>query len=240
MGKFSDKLEPDIFTDYDGTITEASFQFNEYGGQMKFVVDEIDGKEQPQFEFYKIPGGWESPDGGETIIRTSGDGKGIVKSSQWGKFLMAVDDLGIDDLPEEAMTDAKHWVGLRLRWEVTAAGKGKAYNFTDEKTGEKKEGQGKDKNYPVAFLGKDSQVSATMPSSGAGSTNGQDSLSVLTDIDPVTGSKIQELAKTLPHGEWFKASYAALTEAGIQASEVPDLVAAMGGRGLYESLGGKG
>ncbi len=150
---------------------------------------------------------------------------------------MAVDDLGVDDLDEVAMTDARLWIGLRFRWEVTEAGKGKPYKF--EKDGEMMTGTSKDKNYPVKFLGKDS---ASVPASTNGSgTATVDSLSVLTDIhNPVVEAKIQELAKTLPHGEWFKASYALLGANGVAAASVPDLVAAMGGRGLYESLGGKG
>lgn len=237
MGKF--KLEEDIFTNYDGTVTEASFQFNEYGGQMKFVFDEIDGREQPNFEFYKLPPGWESNDGGETIERVAGDKKGIVKSSQWGKFLMAVDELDEDVLTEQCQFDSREWLGTRWTMEVTEAGKGRPYDFTDEKTGEKKVGVGKAKNYPTAFLGKDSlNTAATSTTNGNGKV---DSLSVLTDIpNPVVQAKIQELAKTLPHPDWFKESYALLSENGLPPSQYPDLVTAMGGRGLYESLGGKG
>jgi hypothetical protein len=236
MGKF--KLESDIFTNYDGTITEASFQFNEFGGQMKFVFDEIDGHEQPVFEFYKLPPGWESNDGGETIERVAGDKKGIVKSSQWGKWLMAVDELEEDVLTEQCQFDAREWIGTRWTMEVTKAGVGKPYSF--EQDGEKKEGVSKDKNYPTAFLGKESGRQASQ--NGTSPTNGKvDSLSVLTDIpNPVVQAKIQELAKSLPHGEWFKEAYALLTTNDIQPAQYPDLVAAMGGRDLYESLGGKG
>lgn len=238
MGKF--KLESDIFTNYDGTITEASFQFNEYGGQMKFVFDEIDGHEQPVFEFYKLPPGWESNDGGETIERVAGDKKGIVKSSQWGKFLMAVDELDEDVLTENCQFDAREWIGTRWTMEVTEAGKGKPYKF--EKDGEMMEGVSKDKNFPTAFLGKETMPSTASSASGGSNGNGKvDSLSVLTDIpNPVVQAKIQELAKTLPHGDWFKASYELLSTNDIQPAQYPDLVAAMGGRQLYESLGGKG
>ena len=69
--------ESDTYTDYEGTITEASFQSSENGVQMKFVFDEIDGKQEPQFEYYAIPPGWESNDGGETIERVDGVDKGF-------------------------------------------------------------------------------------------------------------------------------------------------------------------
>jgi hypothetical protein len=232
-------LESDIFTDYEGTISEATFKFNEFGGQFSITLDEIDGRDAPTWENYKLPPGWESNDGGETIERVAGDKKGIVKSSQYGKFLGSVAGLegALEALGEDAPVNANAWIGCRFRFEVTELGKGKAYKF--EKDGEKMEGVSKDKNYPTAFLGKDSQ---TTNANSASNGNGKvDSLSVLTDIhNPVVESKIAELASTLPHGEWFKESYALLTSNDIQPSQVPDLVAAMGGRGLYESLGGKG
>ena len=58
------ELEPDIFTDYEGTISEATFKFNEFGGQFSITVDEIDGRDAPTWENYKLPPGWESNDGG--------------------------------------------------------------------------------------------------------------------------------------------------------------------------------
>lgn len=242
MGLF--KLASDIFTDYEGTITEAVFKFNEYGGQMAFVVDEIDGREQATFENYNLPPGWESNDGGETIERVSGDGKGIVKSSQWGKFLESINQLddGVDDvLTEESQFRANDWIGCRFRWEVTDLGKGRAYKLKDKDTGETKEGVSKDKNFPVAYLGKDSPVSASSASSNGNGATTSSSLSVLTDLhNPVIESQIQELAKTLPHTDWFKQSYALVQGAGIEAGQVSDLITAMGGRELYESLGGKG
>lgn len=232
------ELEPDIFTDYEGTISEATFKFNEFGGQFSITVDEIDGREAPTWENYKLPPGWESNDGGETITRVAGDNKGFVKSSQYAKFLAAVMECGNgvkDALGEDAPINANKWIGCRFRFEVTEAGKGKPYKF--EKDGEKMEGVSKDKNYPVEFLGKDSV-------SGQASTNGHktavDSLSVLTSLNnPVIESQIQDLAKKLPHKEWFGQSYALLGENGVTPASHPDLITAMGGSGLYESLGGK-
>ncbi len=233
-------LESDIFTDYEGTITEATFKFNEFGGQFSITLDEIDGRDAPTWENYKLPPGWESNDGGETIERVSGDKKGIVKSSQYGKFLAAVQGCNgaLDALGDDAPVNANPWIGTRWSFEVTEAGKGKPYKF--EKDGVTMEGTSKDKNYPTAFLGRDS-TSPSVSTSGSNGNGKVDSLSVLTDIhNPVVEAKVQELAKTLPHGEWFKQSYALLQEAEIQPAQYPDLVAAMGGRGLYESLGGKG
>lgn len=233
-------LESDIFTDYEGTITEATFKFNEFGGQFSITLDEIDGRDAPTWENYKLPPGWESNDGGETIERVAGDKKGFVKSSQYGKFLAAVAGCegALEALGEDAPVRADAWIGARFYFEVTEAGKGKPYKF--EKDGEKMEGVSKDKNYPTAFLGKDTPSNGKMntPSNGNGKV---DALSVLTDIpNPVVQSQIQDLAKSLPHGEWFKQSYAILQEAEIHPAQYPDLVAAMGGRQLYESLGGKG
>lgn len=235
-------LESDIFTDYEGTITEATFKFNEFGGQFSITLDEIDGRDAPTWENYKLPPGWESNDGGETIERIAGDKKGIVKSSQYGRFLAAVAGCegALDALGEDAPVNSSRWVGCRFYFEVTEAGKGKPYKF--EKDGVTMEGVSKDKNYPTKYLGKDPAQTVNNATSSNG--NGQvkvDSLSVLTDIpNPVVQSQIVDLAKTLPHGEWFKQSYAILQEADIQPAQYPDLVAAMGGRGLYESLGGKG
>lgn len=238
MGKFD--LGADIFTDYDGTITEATFQYNEMGGQMKFTIDEIDGRQEPTFEFYKLPSGWESNDGGETIERIDGDEKKrkISKGSQWGKFLAHINDIEEDVLTAEAQFRADEWIGTRWHFEVTPMGVGKPYKF--EKDGEKMEGVSKDKNYPTAFLGKDDTASTSSPASTNG--NGQvDSLSVLFTLnDPIAQSRIQDLAKELGHKEWFKASYDIATAAGASPSTHGDLIAAMGDRGLYESLGGKG
>ena len=234
MGKFD--LGADIYTDYEGTITEATFQFNEFGGQMKFTFDEIDGKQEPQFEFYKLPNGWESPDGGETIQRIDGDPnkRKISKGSQWGKFLAHINNIDEDVLTEEAQFNASEWIGTRWRMEVTKMGEGKPYKF--EKDGEKMEGVSKDKNYPVEFLGKDSGQATGTPA------NGQvDSLSVLTTLNnPVAESQIKDLAKELDHSQWFKKSWAVMEGIGANSSTHPDLIAAMGGRGLYEALGGKG
>lgn len=235
------KLESDIFTNYEGTVTEASALFSEeYGGQVKFVLDEIDGRQDPTFENYSLPPGWESADGGETITRVDGTEKGIVKSSQWGKFLAAVNDCGDEVwevLTENAAVDMREWIGTRWRFEAVA---GKPYKFTDKKTGEKVEGVSKDKNYPVAFLGKDASGSTTLTNTGT--ANGKvDSLSVLTTLNnPVIESQIQDLAKTLPHKEWFGQSFSLVSGIGVTAATHPDLITAMGGRGLYESLGGKG
>ena len=232
------ELESDIFTDYEGTISEATFKFNEFGGQFSITVDDIDGRDAPTWENYKLPPGWESPDGGETIQRISGDGKGIVKSSQMGKFLAAVSacEGAIEALGEDAPVNAQAWIGTRWRFEVTEAGKGKPYKF--EKDGEKMEGVSKDKNYPVEFLGKDSQAVDSVVATSNGKV---DALSVLTSLNnPVVESQIQELAKSLPHKEWFGKCYPILGEAGITPASHPDLITAMGGRELYESLGGKG
>lgn len=235
--------ESDIFTDYEGTISEATFKFNEFGGQFSITLSEIDGRDAPTWENYKLPPGWESNDGGETIERVSGDKKGFVKSSQYSKFLQAVAacEGTMDALGDDAPVNANAWLGCRFYFEVTEAGKGKPYKF--EKDGEEMKGVSKDKNYPTAFLGKESPTPSSNGSSGSLPSNGNgkvDSLSVLTDIhNPVLESQIADLAKELPHGEWFKQSYALLSENEIQPAQVPDLVAAMGGRQLYESLGGK-
>lgn len=238
-------LESDVFSDYEGTITEASFQFSEKGNQIKFVFDEIDGKQDPQFEYYALPPGWESLDGGETITRISDDGKGITKRSQWGRFLAAVMDCGNDAkeaVGETAPVDARQWIGTRWHMDITEAGKGKPYEFPDRDDPNKiVKGVSKDKNYPVTFLGKDS---ASVQDSTSGSANGNgkvDSLSVLTSLNnPVVEAQIQELAKTLTHKEWFAKSYALVTEAGGSPTTHGDLISAMGDRALYESLGGKG
>ena len=234
------ELEPDIFTDYEGTISEATFKFNEFGGQFSITVDEIDGRDAPTWENYKLPPGWESVDGGETIQRVAGDGKGIVKSSQYGKFLGAVAQLSgaLDVLGETAPVNANAWIGCRFRFEVTDAGKGKPYKF--DKDGVVMEGVSKDKNYPVEFMGKDSTVS-TGSSASSGSNGKVDNLSVLTSLNnPVVESRILELAKQLPHKEWFSQSYALLAGVGATPASHGDLITAMGGRALYESLGGKG
>lgn len=242
MAKDLWELESDIFTDYEGTITEASFQFNEYGGQAKFVFDEIDGREQPTFEFYKLPPGWESVDGGETIQRVTGDDKGIVKSSQWGKWLGAAGSLdGVREaVGQDAPVNALAWIGCRFRMEVTELGVGKPYKFKDKETGEEKEGVGKDKNYPVAFLGKDQTSANTSPAS-TGSGNGKvDNLSVLSDLhNPVLENQIVELAGQLDYQTWFGQSFKLINDSGVNINELPDLLTAMGNRGLYESLGGK-
>lgn len=230
-------LASDIFTDYEGTITEATFQFNEYGGQARLTFDEIDGRDNPTWENYDLPPGWESPDGGETIQRIAGDGKGIIKSSKWGRFLAAAGscDGARDALGEDAPINANAWIGTRWRMEAVA---GKPYKFKDKETGEMVEGVAKDKNYPVEFLGKDS---ASAPASTNGHKTEVDSLSVLFTInDPIVQEKIKELAKQLPHKDWFGQSYTLLGEAGITPASHPDLITAMGGRELYESLGGKG
>ncbi len=236
MGKFD--LGADIFTDYDGTITEATFQYNEMGGQMKFTIDEIDGRQEPTFEFYKLPSGWESNDGGETIERIDGDPKKrkISKGSQWGKFLAHINDIDEDVLTAEAQFNASEWIGTRWHFEVTPMGVGKPYKF--EKDGEKMEGVSKDKNYPTEFLGKDSQSSSTTPTNGNGKV---DNLSVLTSLNnPVVEAQIQDLAKTLPFKEWFKEGYTLLSSNGVTPATHPDLITAMGGTELYASLGGKG
>ncbi len=211
------ELESDIFTDYEGTITEATFQYNE------------------------LPTGWESPDGGETIARISGDGKGITKGSQWGKFLGSVAQLpgALEALGDDAPINANKWIGTRWHFEVTEIGKGKPYDFTND-AGEKVKGVGKDKNYPVEFLGKDS-ASVQASTNGSGTNGKVDSLSVLFTLnDPIAQEKIKEAAKELPHKEWFSACYKIVTDAGGNASTHGDLIAAMGDRQLYESLGGKG
>lgn len=234
------ELESDIFTDYEGTITEATFKFNEFGGQFSITLDEIDGRDTPTWENYKLPPGWESNDGGETIERVSGDGKGITKGSQYGRFLAAVAGCNgaLDALGDDAPVNASRWIGCRFYFEVTEAGKGKPYKF--EKDGVTMEGVSKDKNYPTAFLGKDDGVATSSPAS----TNGNgavDSLSVLFTLnDPIAQEKIKDAAKELTHKEWFPVAYKIVTEAGGSPTSHGDLITAMGSRGLYESLGGKG
>lgn len=226
----------DIFTDYEGTIVEAKFENGQFGYQMKLTFDEIDGREDPVFEYYSIPDSWESPDGGETIVRV--DGKDphqnpLKKSNAWQRFVMAAAKLNgvYEAVGEDAPLNAPSWIGCRFRMEAVP---GKSYK--DRDTGEQK--VAKDKNYPVEFLGKDSGTVA----STTGATNGKvDSLSVLHDLsDPVAQAKIQELAKTLPYPAWFQASFKVINETEQPVEELHDLIAAMGQRALYESLGGKG
>lgn len=227
----------DIFTDYEGTIVEASFQTNEYGTQMKLVFDEIDGREDPVIEYYKVPDSYESNDGGDTIERVDGKDKAMSKNSKWMRFVMKAAACGNgvrEALGEDAPLDSKAWVGARFRME---AEEGKPYKVKDRDTGETKEGVSKDINFPVAFLGKD-EVANTPTSNGNGKV---DSLSVLTDLhNPVVEAQIADLAKGLPYTEWFQKSYALFGTNGIQTSDIPDLINAMAGRRLYESLGGKG
>lgn len=226
----------DIFTDYDGTITEASFKTNEYGTQMVLVFDEIDGREKPVIEYYKLPDSYESHDGGETVERVDGKDKAMSKRSKWMQFVMAAAACGNnvrEELGDDAPLNANRWIGTRWHMDVV---EGQPYTVKDRDTGEMKKGVAKDYNLPSAYLGKDSAVVTSTPSNG----NGQVSLSVLTDLhNPVVESQIQELAKQLPHSDWFKQSYALVQGAGIEAGQVSDLIAAMGGRELYESLGGK-
>ena len=230
--------ESDVFTDYEGTVTEATFKFNEYGGQFSLTFDEIDGRDAPTWENYKLPPGWESNDGGETIERVAGDKKGFVKTSQMSKLLQAAAacEGALEALGEDAPVNANRWVGTRWRMEVTEAGKGKAYKFTND-AGEVVEGTSKDKNYPVEFMGKDAG-NASAPTNGSGKV---DNLSVLTSLNnPVVESQIADLAKSLPYKEWFKEGYGVLAAAGVTPASHPDLITAMGTPGLYESLGGKG
>ncbi len=225
----------DIFTDYEGTVSDAKFENGQFGYQMKMTFDEIDGREDPVFEYYSIPDSWESTDGGETISRV--DGKDaheapLKKSNAWQRFVMAAGGLNgvFEAVGEDAPINASAWIGCRFRMEAV---EGKSY--TDRDTKETK--KAKDKNFPVEFLGKDSTVTPTT-SNGHSPT---DSLSVLHDLkDPIAQSKIQELATTLPYPAWFQQSYAVVQGSGQEIGELSDLIAAMSQRALYESLGGKG
>lgn len=237
MTKSKWELASDIYTDYTGTITEATFRFNEFGGQASFLVDEIDGRDQPTFENYDLPVGWESNDGGETIERVDGSDKGITKASKWGRFLRAAGSLpgAREALGEDAPTDMRYWIGTRWSFEAV---EGKPYKFTN-KDGEKVEGVSKDKNYPTEFLGKDATNSpATAGTNGNGKV---DSLSVLTDLhNPVLEQAIGEFATSLDKNAWFNQSYQAIVAAGVQPGTIPDLITAMGENELYVKLGGKG
>lgn len=230
----------DIFTDYDGTITDASFQTNEYGTQMKLTFDEIDGREEPVFEYYKVPDSYESNDGGVTIERIDGKDKAMSKNSKWMRFVMKAGSLGNarEELGDDAPLNASAWIGTRWHMEAEP---GKPYSVTDRETGQKKEGVSKDINFPTAYLGKDTAVS-TQSSGGTNGQAGTNSLSVLTDLsDPVLQSNINDWAKTLPYNDWFKQSYEAIQAAGIPANQLSDLITAMSRpEGLYASLGGKG
>lgn len=242
MSKNLWELESDIFTNYEGTIVEAQFKFNEYGGQAAFTV-EVDGRDpdKPTWENFNLPPGWESNDGGETIERTDGAEKGITKGSQWGRFLQAVAGCegAREEVGDDAPVNALAWVGTKWRWEVTEAGKGRAYKLTDKDTGEKKEGVTKDKNYPVEFLGKEFSADTT-PADRNGS-GAVDSLSVLTDLrDPLLQQEIVEAATKMGYSEWFQYSYQVIQKSGVPMNELADLLAAMGQPKLYESLGGKG
>ena len=224
----------DIFTDYEGTITDATAENGQYGWQVKLTFDEIDGREEPVFEFYSLPDSWESGDGGETISRVDGKDPAenpLKRSNAWQRFIMAAAACGngVRDAIENPL-QLTSWIGCRFRMEAV---EGKTY--TDRDTKEKK--KAKDKNYPVEFLGKDS---ATVTSATIG--NGKvDNLSVLTDLhNPVVESQIAESAKTLPYPAWFQQSYKAITDAGVDVNSIPDLVNAMSQRQLYESLGGRG
>lgn len=227
----------DIFTDYDGTITEATFKTNEYGTQMVLVFDEIDGREKPVIEYYKLPDSYESHDGGETVERVDGKDKAMSKRSKWMQFVMAAANCGgnvREELGDDAPLNATRWIGTRWHMDVV---EGQPYNITDRDTGEKKKGVSKDYNLPSAFLGKDSAAATSTPSNG----NGQVNLSVLTDLhNPVVESQIQDLAKGLPHADWFRASYALFGSNSLDPNAYPDLINAMSGKELYESLGGKG
>lgn len=231
----------DIFTDYEGTITEASFITGEYGTQMKLTFDEIDGREDPVFEYYGIPDSYESNDGGDTVERVDGKDKAMSKSCKWMRFVRAAGGLkGVREaFTVNAPLDAREWVGSRWRME---AEEGKPYNVTDKATGEKKTGVSKDINFPVAFLGKDSTVSTASSESAGSNGNGKvDQLSVLNDLNnPELAMSIKNSASTLPYNEWFANSYAAIQTAQVDPKTIPDLLNAMAGRGLYEGLGGKG
>lgn len=227
----------DIFTDYEGTISDAKFEVGQYGTQMKLTFAEIDGREDDVFEFYSIPDTWESPDGGQTIERVDGKDKfdnPLKRSNKWQRFVMAAAAAGgdkvIEELGDDAPFNANAWIGTRWRMEAV---EGKKYK--DRDTGEEK--KAKDTNYPVEYLGKDSTTTGA-PSTSNGKV---DSLSVLTTLNnPIIESQIADLAKQLDHKSWFQQAYKLATDAGATPVSHGDLISAMGTRGLYESLGGKG
>lgn len=228
----------DIFTDYEGTIVDASFDVGEYGTQMKLTFDEIDGREDGVFEYYSIPDSWETNDGGQTIERLDGKDPEVAplkKGNAWMRFVIAAYSASngqvIDDVGDDAPLRAGAWIGTRWRMEAV---EGREYKDRDTK--EKK--KAKDKNFPVEYMGKDSGTAA----SGTGDTNGKvDNLSVLTDLhNPVLENGIADSAKTLDYNSWFATSYAAIQAAGVDKSQLADLLTAMGTRELYENLGGRG
>lgn len=227
----------DIFTDYEGTITEATFRASEFGTQMVLVFDEIDGRDKPVVEYYRIPDSYESQDGGETVTRVDGANKAMSKSCKWMRFVAAAAGCkgAREALGDDAPTNANRWIGSR--WHMEAE-EGQPYNVKDRATGEMKKGVSKDWNLPTEFLGMEKGVARN----GSGNGNGKIAdLSVLADLNnDVLASQISDWAKTQGYAEWFGGSYKAIVAAGVDVNSVPDLITAMSGKDLYVKLGGRG
>lgn len=109
----------------------------------------VDGEvvDEEKENFYSVGDGWDTDDGGETA--SHGSGKNTVnKNSNFGKFIDAVVAQGDDVLKVIAErgdpTEAATWQGLTFRFER------KEYQYTDRKTGEKRE---YGVELPVEFLG---------------------------------------------------------------------------------------
>jgi hypothetical protein len=232
-----------LFTNYVGTVKEAWFAISERGSleaHLKFATDSPDYPEWE--ERYGCGADWQCLDGGETAENSKGPNKGFNKSSGYGRFLTALQELGAaDSLKAAGRTDprkASMWVGVKMKMGPTG--------------GKFKDSEGNmvewNKNIPVAYLGVDQRFSGAQPASAPTTTStttplvapspapsvpaqpvaGNGDVGGLTDEQKAT---ITALAKQHTFNDWLDA---VLEVPGVAQNQAA--VAYLGSETVYEQL----
>lgn len=221
-------LDSGFPTDYSATVVDAWFGVPEdtrRGTNMMMVwkMQLDDPANFPQAdggiweESFGCGDGWETPDGGETVVSPGVEDKRFRANSGYGIVCAKCLEFGMGELLRSrggSFREAKIWKGLRFHIDAVP------YEFTNRETKEKVKGS---KNYPMEFLGEADGVSLAAGSGYAPSDLG---------ATEEQFAQLQTLAKTASsYGKFMDES---LGVDGVQDND--KLVMAIAEEGFYNYL----
>lgn len=188
------ETETGLLDSYDGTIQRAWFatdaRYNDGNSIMlHWEIATNDPDVTETVEKFPVGGGWDSPDGGATVVNEKGKQK-FNKASIYGKIVERV------QAPDGSLHDAFPVVKSRGRAQQASVWEGLTFHFEREEFDYGGEIGKRSRTMPVAFLGENAQASLSTSAPATTATAVAAAPEAATaDVDPVVAAKLRNAAK---------------------------------------------
>lgn len=220
------ETESGLLDDYTGTIQRAWFatdaRYNDGNTIMLHLEIATTDPETPEVtEKYPVGGGWDSPDGGASVVHEKGKQK-FNKNSALGKIVDRVTD------SDGVLHDAAAVLRGRGRPTTAAIWEGLTFQFKREEFDYGGDIGKRARVMPVKFLGENAQPALALVDAPAATTAPAAPVAETTspDVDPVVAAKLRAAAKSADsHQAFLDAALeidGVLTNESLMASLVDD------------------